>query len=77
MAVKDLRVRDEQMPVKRAMPFLFLYTGTFLLGVALAGTGTLANAGWLHRGIQVGVGAVLAGLGLYFYRRARQRRERL
>jgi hypothetical protein len=75
MAARDLRVRDEETPGRRILPFLFLYTGIFVLGVALVGSGTLANAGWLHRGIQVGVGAVLAALGLYLYWKARQKRN--
>ncbi len=73
MAAQDLRVRDEETPGRRILPFLLLYTGVFVLGVALVGSGTLARAGWLHRGIQVGVGAVLAALGLYLYWRARQK----
>jgi hypothetical protein len=75
MAEKDLRVRDEETPGSRVLPFVLLYTGIFLLGVASVGSGTLASAGWLHRGIQVGVGAVLAVFGLFLYWRAHQKRN--
>ena len=75
MAAKDLRVRDEETPGRRILPFLFVYWGTIVLGVAVAGSRTLANAGWLQRGIEVGVGAVLAALGLYLYWKAWQKRN--
>ena len=72
MAAKDLRVRDEETPGRRILPFLFVYWGTIVLGVAVAGSRTLANAGWLQRGIEVGVGAGTSAKSGHSLRMARR-----
>jgi hypothetical protein len=73
MAVNDLRVQEPQPPW--LLSFFVLSTGVFVLSVSLMGTGTLASAGWLRRGIEAGIGAVLVAFGLYRYWRARQKRN--